>query len=169
MSVAMKALITAIGSILLLNSCVFEAPFESTASIPVNSELLGLWETPQPDHPEGATYRMRVLQHSDNEYLVEYPLGETAMFFRAFAVHLDGTDFMQAQLIGNVDGPVKPGDRKYHLFKLAVDGDTMEMAAIKANQLGDDLATPAQMKAAFSARHKDPELFGSPDSFRRIK
>ncbi|MFU8893126.1 MAG: hypothetical protein ACNA8L_05800 [Luteolibacter sp.] len=164
----MKALVTAIGSILLLNSCVFEVPFESTANIPVNPSLLGLWETAKPKNPKGAN-RMRVLKHSDNEYLVEYPLGERAMFFRAFAVHLDGTDFIQTQLIGTVDGPVEHGDRKYHLFKITVDGDTMEMSAIKASHLGDDLATPAQMKAAFSARHKDPELFGTPDSFRRTK
>ena len=83
-----ELLLTAVISLVCLNSCVFEAPFGSKAEIAVEPKLLGRWEEvaaradAQPD-------RMLVLQHSANEYVVEYPVGAKAMVFRAYAVELD--------------------------------------------------------------------------------
>lgn len=153
---------------MLLNSCVFESPFETEAKIPVDTALLGRWES-IPADPKRAAQRMLVLQHSANEYLVEYPVGEKAMFFRAFAVSLAGAEFIQIQLIGTAAGTVKPGDRKYHLLEVSVDGDALEMRTINPEVLGSDLGDSAQMKAAFIGHKNDPKLFSEPEKFRRIE
>lgn len=164
----MKCLPAILGSLCLLNSCVFDAPFEAEAGLPADPGLLGRWES-LPADPKRASERMLVLQHSANEYLVEYPVGEKAMFFRAFAVELAGSRFIQAQWIGSAEGPVKPEDRKYHLLKVKVTGDTLEMRSINPEVLGKDLGDSARMKSAFTAHKDDPKLFGEPENFRRIE
>jgi hypothetical protein len=164
----MKILLTALGSLLLLNSCVFESPFETQAKIPVNPALLGRWES-VPGGDGQASERMLVLQHSPNEYAVEYPVGEKAMFFRAFAVELAGGSFIQIQLIGTAEGPVKPEDRKFHLLKVSATADAMEMRTIDPDVLGKDHGDPAQMKAAFNEHKDDPKLFEDPEKFRKIR
>ena len=147
---------------------MFDAPFEKEAGLPVDPALLGRWES-LPADPKRASERMLVLQHSANEYLVEYPVGEKAMFFRAFAVDLAGSRFIQAQWIGNAEGPVKPQDRKYHLLMVKVTGDTLEMRTINPEVLGNNLGDTARMKAAFAAHKDDARLFGEPENFRRIE
>ena len=164
----MKRLSVILGSLCLLNSCMFDAPFEKEAGLPVDPALLGRWES-LPADPKRASERMLVLQHSANEYLVEYPVGEKAMFFRAFAVDLAGSRFIQAQWIGTAEGPVKPQDRKCHLLKVDVTGDTLEMRSINPEVLGNNLGDPARMKAAFASHKDDARLFGEPENFRRIE
>lgn len=162
----MKTLPVILGSLLLLNSCVFEAPFETEAKLPVDQGMIGRWEGVSSDakqKPED----MLVLQYSANEYVVEYPVGEKAMFFRAFLVEMADEKYIQTQLIGTAEGPVKPADRKYHLHHVTVDGDAMEMRTINPKALGKEPGTPALMKAAFIAHKDDPELFGESLQFRK--
>ena len=168
----MKSLLAAVIPLLLLNSCVFESPFETSAKIPTDEKLLGRWEE-VPDKPDAQSDtkpdRMLVLQHSANEYVVEYPVGAKAMFFRAFAVQLEGKPYIQIQLLGTAEGPAKPEDRKYHLLKVAVDGDKVEMRTLDAAVLGKNPGDTAGMKAAFALHKDDPNLFGEVVKFRRVK
>ena len=89
----MKSLLAAVIPLLMLSSCVFESPFETAARIPTDTRLLGRWEE-VPDKPDAQPERMLVLQHSANEYVVEYPVGAKAMFFRAYAVQLEGKPYI---------------------------------------------------------------------------
>ncbi|MEO5716805.1 MAG: hypothetical protein ABIT37_25220 [Luteolibacter sp.] len=165
----MKILLTAAASLLFLNSCVFESPFEADAKFPVDPGLLGRWEEIQ-ETPGTDQNRMLVLQNTPNDYVVEYPVGEKAMFFRAYAVELSGAKYMQIQLIGSHDdGDFKPEDRKYHLLKVLATADGLEMSTINPDVLGKDLGDPARMKTAFAAHKDDPGLFEKPGKFRRIK
>jgi hypothetical protein len=166
----MKTLLTAVVSLFFLNSCVFEAPFEAEAKIPADMQLLGRWEeVPGKADEEKKPDQMLILQHSANEFVVEYPIGAEAMYFRAFAVELAGGKYIQIQLIGSADKPLKAVDRKYHLLKVSVEGDAFQMSTIEAEVLGKDLKDSAQMKAAFAAHKDDPKLFGDAVKFRRIK
>ncbi len=164
----MKMLIAAVIPLLLLNSCVFEAPFEATAKIPADPKLAGRWEEVR-DRTEDSPDRMLVLQHSPNEYVVEYPVGEKAMFLRAYAVDLEGARHMQIQLIGTADGPCKAEDRKYHLLKVAVDGDMLVMRTLNPDVIGKDAKDTAQLRAAFAQHKDDPKLFNEAVKFKRIK
>jgi hypothetical protein len=112
---------------------------------------------------------MLVLQHSANEYLVEYPTGKEAMYFRSFAVELSGSKYIQIQLIGTAKGPAKPEDRKYHLLKTSVNGNTITIQTVNPDIIGKNLADPAQMKAAFNEHKDDPKLFNDPQKFRRME
>ena len=159
-------LIAAIGLSMALTSCVFESPFETEAKIPVDSALLGRWEEVH-GNQKRTVERMLVLQHSANEYLVHYPEGEKGMYFRAFAVDLAGQRCVQIQLIGTADGPVKPENRKYHLLKVELKKDELEIRTIKSEILGKGLKGTDALRDAF-AKHKDhADLFGDPVSFRR--
>ena len=162
-------MVALVGILLLLNSCVFEAPFESEAKVPVLPGLLGCWELIRDDGSKQAPERMLVLQHSANEYAVQYPVGEDGMFFRAIGVELSGGDYMQVQLIGTSKGPVKAADRKYHLLKLKLDGDQLEMRTINPEVLGDVRNDTAKLRAAFAKHKDDPDLFEESGKFHRIK
>lgn len=164
----MKLLLAAAASLIILSSCVFESPFEAEAKIAVETKLLGKWDAVS-GNADGRHDRMLVLQHSANEYLVEYPVGEKAMVFRAYAVEMAGGKYIQIQLIGTADGPVKPEDRKYHLLKIRVDGDALEMSTLNPEVFGKPAGDSARMKAVFAEHKDDPKLFGEPVKFRRIK
>lgn len=167
-STAMKTLLAPLVSLLFLSSCVFEAPFSPTAELPVDGKLPGLWEAVS-ENEKLAPERMLVLQHSENEYVVGYPLGEKSMAFRAFPVKLEGAEYVQIQLIGTAEGPVKAGDRKFHLLKLKLDGDQMELRTIDPEVIGKDHKTTAELLAAFKKHKDDPKLFQDPQKFRRVK
>lgn len=164
----MKTLLTAVASLLFLNSCVFDSPFEAEAKIPVDGKLLGRWEEVADKADEKAN-QMLIIQHSPNEYVVEYPVGAEAMYFRAFGIELSGGKYIQIQLIGSADKPVKAEDRKYHLLKVSEGEDAMEMRTIDPEVLGREDGTTEQLKAAFATHKDDPKLFAEPAKFRRVK
>lgn len=163
----MKILASVLLPLFLLTSCVFDVPFEKSAKFPVQEELLGVWEEQAPQESE--QNRLLVLKHSENEYLVAYPFAKKGMVFRAFDVELEGQRYLQVQWIGSDEGPVAESDRKYHLLKVQVDGDELEIAMIAHELLGEKLTTSAELRSAF-AEHKDQEgLFGEAVKFKRVK
>lgn len=164
----MKTLLTAALSLFLLNSCLFESPFETAAKFPVEPGLLGRWEEIQ-ETPDGSPDRMLVHQNAPNDYVVEYPVGEKAMFFRAFAVELAGEKYIQVQLIGNQENTVKPEDRKFHLLKVSTSESSLEMRTVDPKVLGEGLSDTTRMIAAFAKHKDDPGLFEKPAKFKRIK
>ena len=47
--------------------------------------MQGLWETFPEDRDEEKE-RMKILKFSSTEYIIHYPVGENAMYFRAYPV-----------------------------------------------------------------------------------
>lgn len=164
----MKTQIPALLLLLFLTSCVFEEPFEPDAKIPVNTALLGRWES-VPSDSKKASESMLVLQHSANEYAVQYPVGEKAMFFRAIGVELSGQQYIQVQWIGTAEGPVKPDERKYHLVKIELSGDQLSMSTLDPNVLGKDKTTTKALREAFAKKKDNPKLFDETTKFRRVE
>ena len=150
--------------VFLLGSCVFDEPFDPQANIPVDAKLLGRWE--QADAKSAK--RMLVLQHSANEYLVHYPQDEDGMYFRAYAVELEGRNFIQIQLIGTADEPATAKERRYHLFEAKREGDSLGLRALNADLLGKDFKTTAELRKAFAAHKDDPNLFDETTTFKRL-
>jgi hypothetical protein len=164
----MKSLIPVLIAAFFVSACVFEAPFAPEAKLPVDGRLLGRWEEVGTSDKQKAG-RMLVLQHSDHEYLVQYPVGEKAMFFRAYAIELAAERQIQIQLIGTADGAVKPEDRKYHLLRMELKDDELEIRTIKPEVLGKALRDTESLRAAFTAHKDDAGLFGDPVMFRRLQ
>lgn len=161
----MKPLLLALATALMLSSCVFESPFEAAAKIPTDEKLLGIWE--EKDSKE--TDRLTVLQHSANEYTIQYPGGDDAMFFRAYGVEIAGSNYVQVQLIGTRKGPAQPTDRKYHLVKVSLTGDTLSLQALDPDVLGTRAGDTATLRAALAKHLDDPKLFQKPGVFKRVK
>jgi hypothetical protein len=164
----MKSLMPVLIAAFFVSACVFEAPFAPEAKLPVDGRLLGRWEEVGTSDKQKAG-RMLVLQHSDHEYLVQYPVGEKAMFFRAYAIELAAERQIQIQLIGTADGAVKPEDRKYHLLRMELKDDELEIRTIKPEVLGKALRDTESLRAAFTAHKDDAGLFGDPVMFRRLQ
>ena len=163
----MKSIIAVTLALLLLDSCVFEEPFESKALLPADPKLLGRWEEVVERDSGSAPNELLVLQHSANEYLVQYPTGAKAMFFRAYAVELSGGRYIQIQLIGTAGGAVKPEDRKFHLLQVAVHGGELELRTIIPDVLGKNLKGAESMREAFALHKNDEALFAAPQRFVR--
>jgi len=164
----MKTLFAAVIAAFLSSSCVFEEPFEATAKLPVDHSLTGLWEESLEDAGREPN-RLLVLMHSENEYVVQYPVGPKAMFFRAFAVELEGSRFVQIQLTGTAEGPVKAADRKYHLLRVESGNEALSLQVIRPEALGKGLKGSQALREAFAAHKDDANLFGDPMRFRRVK
>jgi hypothetical protein len=139
------------------------------AVIPIDEQLLGVWELENPDKDKAANERMLVTQHSANEYLVVYGAVEKAMIFRAFPIRFDDTDWIQIQLIGSMRGPVAERDRKFHLMRASVDGDRLSLSILKAAELAEPSASTAQLREAIAGKSDDASFFDAPKSFRRVK
>lgn len=163
-----KLLAAALLSLSCLTSCVFDVPFVERAEIPVDAALLGHWKGIS-DSGTDDTNTMLVLQNGENDYMIQFPTGKKAMFFRAFAVDLGGKTYFQTQLLGTAEGPAKVADRKFQLFKLGRDGDSLTLQSLNAKILGKGLTDTAKLKAAFLAHQDDPTLFADSIPFRRGK
>ena len=163
----MKSLMPVLLVAFFLGSCVFEAPFEPIAKLPVDDRLTGRWEELDPKGKPAAD-RMLVLRHSDHEYLVQYPVGDKAMFFRAFAIEVEDVRGIQIQLIGTAEGAVKPEDRKYHLVKVLVKEHEMEVQTIHPEVLGKVRQDTDSLRTALIAHKNDADLFDEPMKFRRV-
>ncbi len=164
----MKTTAGACLAIFLLGSCVFDQPFEPEARLSIDPAIAGLWRQDMKD-PERESNRLLVLPHSDREWLVQYPVAEAdkTMFFRAYPIELAGGRYVQIQLIGTGDGPVKPADRKYHLLKMNAVGDTLEIMTLNAENLGKAANDTQTLGEAFARVKDEPELFGGALRFNR--
>jgi len=165
----MKYPVLVLCGIFFLNSCVFEQPFEPEARLTADPALAGLWQEDLAD-AKRAPNRLLVLAHSDHEWLVQYPVGEAdkTMFFRAYPIDLAGGRYVQIQLIGTGKCPVKPADRKYHLFKInAMDG-AMEVMTLNPKTLGEVPPDTQSMREAFERVKDQADLFGDAIRFKRL-
>jgi len=162
----MKPMFAALLALSLI-SCVFEEPFETAAVIAVDPALTGLWQEVATD-TELQSDRLLVLKNSENDYLVQYPVGEKTMFFRAFPIDLEGQRFIQLQLIGTEKGPVEETERRYHLLKARIDGGLLEVRTIDRHVLGEDAVRTQELREAFKRNKHDPKLFEKPVKFRRL-
>jgi hypothetical protein len=91
------------------------------------------------------------------------------MFFRAYPIDLAGGRYVQIQLIGNGNGPVKPADRKYHLLKLQAAEDSLAFMTLNADKLGKQTEGTRSMREAFERMKDEPDLFGDALRFKRVE
>jgi hypothetical protein len=166
----MKNLFPVLCGVCLLASCVFEQPFEPEARLSLDPAVAGLWQEEVSD-AERAPNRLLVLVHSDHEWLVQYPVGEAdkTMFFRAWPIDLAGDRYVQIQLIGNGNGPVKPEDRKFHLLKLQAVEDSLAFMTLNADKLGKETNDTQSMRESFERVKAESGLFGDAVRFKRVE
>lgn len=166
----MRALTPVLALVLvLLSGCVYKAPVTTTHTIPVDPAVLGVWQAvPEPGEDLDADERMLVLKYSDTEYMVRYPSGKDAMFFRGYPIKLGNLRCVQIQLLGEKDQPVNDEDRKYQVVAYKLADSVLELRTLNADLISDRLATSADLLKAIKANIANPDLFKDPGKFKKV-
>lgn len=155
--------------LVLLSGCVYKAPVTTNHTIPVNPAVLGMWQAvPEPGKDLDADERMLVLKYSDTEYMVRYPSGKDAMFFRGYPIKVGNLQCVQIQLLGEKDQPVNDEDRKYQVVAYKLADGVLELRTLNADLVSDRLATSADLLKAIKANVADPDLFKDPGKFKKL-
>jgi hypothetical protein len=166
----MRALTPVLALVLvLLSSCVYKAPVTTNHTIPVDSAVLGVWQAvPEPGKDLGADERMLVLKYSDTEYMVRYPSGKDAMFFRGYPIKLGNLRCVQIQLLGEKGQPVNDEDRKYQVVAYKLADGVLELRTLNADLISNRLATSADLLKAIKANIANSDLFKDPGKFKKV-
>ncbi len=155
--------------LVLLSGCVYKAPVTTNHTVPVDPAVLGVWQAvPEPGKDLDADERMLVLKYSDTEYMVRYPSGKDAMFFRGYPIKVGNLRCVQIQLLGEKDQPVNDEDRKYQVVAYKLEDGVLELRTLNADLVSDRLATSADLLKAINANVADPDLFKDPGKFRKL-
>lgn len=155
---------------LLFVGCNYDVPLVIEVALPVDSALLGTWETiPDETKPSEERYEALVLQLTNKEYMIHFPRQlEGALYFRGCGVEIAGERYLQTQLIGSNEGPVQFSDRKCDLIRYSLKGDTLEIALLNPAVVSNKLKGVEALWKEFLAKADHPERFGKPMRFRRL-
>lgn len=158
------------GIVLLCAGCRYEAPLTDEHAIPVDGSVLGLWEyVPAENEQPGPPEQMMVLRYSDTEYLIQYPTGKDAMYFRGYHVRIGDIACVQLQLLGTEDGPIAKDEKKlFHVALYRVAAGEMVVRTLNTDLVDDGLRDMAALRAAFVKHQDKAELFIDPGRFRKV-
>jgi len=148
--------------------CEYESPLTYEQNIPVDASVLGLWETlPDKNGTPGSSEKMLVLKYSDTEYLVHYPIGDEAFYFRGYPIKIGNISCVQIQLIGDTNGDVKKEERKYHVVSYELSNDGLEIKTLNTDLVDKNLKESSKLRKAFVKNRGDMKLFQDPVMFMR--
>jgi len=131
--------------------------------------VLGLWEI-VPDDGKEKKERMMILKFSATEYIIHYPVGEDAMYFRAYPIKLGGVSCVQLQAIGTNEGPPdKEQKNLYHVATYRLENEELEIRLLNEELVDDELKTYETLAHSFLKQRRNKKLFVNPGKFRRVK
>ena len=131
--------------------------------------MLGLWEI-VPDDGKEKKERMMILKFSATEYIIHYPVGEDAMYFRAYPIKLGGVSCVQLQAIGTNEGPPdKEQKNLYHVATYRLENEELEIRLLNEELVDDELKTSETLAHSFLKQRRNKKLFVNPGKFRRVK
>ena len=148
--------------------CEYESPLTYEHNIPVDSSVLGLWETiPDKNETPGSGEKMLVLKYSDTEYLVHYPIGDEAFYFRGYPVKIGDISCVQIQLIGDTNGDIKKEERKYQVVSYVLSNGELEIKTLNTDLVDKNLKESNNLRKAFVKNSGNMKLFQNPVRFMR--
>jgi len=155
--------------LVLLSGCVYRAPVTTNHTIPIDPAVLGLWQAiPEPGKAVDADETMLVLKYSDTEYVVRYPSGKDAMFFRGYPIKVADLQCVQIQLLGGKDQPADEDDHKYHIVAYRLAEGVLEVKTLNTDLIPSTSATGADVLKAIKANLANPDLFKDPGKFKKL-
>ncbi len=169
----MKYLLAILAIVAFFVGCDYLVPLTDKHTISVDEAVLGLWEE-IPANEEEATpqNRMLILKYTNTEYLIFYPMkGDDfvdGMFFRGYAMNIDGVPCVQVQLIGTTKGVIDEEDRKYQVISYKRDQDKLAVRVLNTDLVDPELTDSAELRKAFLEHKDNAELFRDPGMFRRV-
>lgn len=164
--------ITALAA-LLFAGCIYQAPLVKENTIPVQPELIGVWEKVSKEGSERKKRdRILILKFSETEYLIRNPLDGDGICYRAYQIELGGKSCVQLEAIGTDEGAPDWKDdtpRPYLVSSFEVNDDKLVMKWLNRKLVGDDLNTTEALQEAF-LKHKDnEELFTDAAEYRKME
>lgn len=147
-------------------ACEYKTPLSEVHSIPVDPTVLGLWQEvgDQGDKLD----QMLIIKYTETEYVVEYPVGPEAMFFRAYPIKIGDVSYVQVQVVGVSTGEqMRDDERGYDVISYRVSGDELEIKTLNRN-LVDTKLDAASLREAFLKNAKNDNLFTNPGRFKRV-
>ncbi len=156
--------------VLLFAACTYDAPITEEHTIAIDPAVLGMWEAiPEDDEDPGDMERVLVLKFSDTEYLVQHIDGDLVLFFRGYAIEIEGVPAVQLQLIGDNDSPADETEQE--LFNVVsyglLDGELV-VNVLNTDLVSSELKDSKAIREAFVANKDNEELFGDPTTYRKL-
>ena len=158
-------------TVLLLAGCEYEVPLSEEHVIPVDSSVLGLWEyIPEEGEESDDVERMMILEFSDTEALIHYPIGEEGIYFRAYAIKIGEVSCVQLEALGTIEGPI-PQDEKqrYHVMTYELADGILEVKLLNTELVDGELKSSEALRKAFLEHQDHQDLFNDPGRFRRVE
>ena len=113
---------------------------------------------------------MKILKFSSTEYIIHYPVGENAMYFRAYPVKVGGVSCVQLKAIGSNEGPPDQGEKGlYHVASYQLSDAKLEIKLLNEKLVDDELKKSVDLPRSFLKNKENKNLFVNPVKFRRIK
>ncbi len=153
----------------LFAGCVYEAPVVPDHTVPIDPAVLGMWESiPNPDDTNDRKERLLILKYSDTEYVVQYPISEESMYFKAYSFKLEGLSLVQVQLIGVNNGAPAEEHRKYHVVSYSLKNGVLELQTLNTALIDENIKTTKGLQDAIRKNKSDKSLFHDPERFKKI-
>ncbi|MBU2621503.1 MAG: hypothetical protein KKD92_04200 [Proteobacteria bacterium] len=159
----------------LFAGCEYETSLTDEHKIPVDKAVLGLWEavpekkrvSDPKDRVSDSEERLMVLKYTDTEYIVHYPTGDEGFYFKGYPIRIGGISCVQIQLIGDSNGDIKSGDRKYHVVSYQFVNGELEIKTMNTDLVDKNIKDRNKLKTAFLKNKNKGELFTNPVRFKR--
>lgn len=165
-----------IALIFLIAGCEYETSLTDEHKIPVDKTVLGLWEavpekgrvSDPKDRVSDSKERLMVLKYTDTEYLVHYPTGDEGFYFRGYPVRIGGISCVQIRLIGDSNGDIKTGERKYQVVSYQFVKGELEIKTLNTDLVDKNIKDRNKLKTAFLTNKNKEELFRNPVRFKKV-
>ena len=158
-----------IALIFLIAGCEYETSLTDEHIIAVDKAVLGLWESvPVKNEASGPKDRLMVLKYTETEYLVHYPTGDEGFYFRGYPVGIGGISCVQIRMIGDSNGDIKTGERKYHVVSYQFVNGELEIKTLNTDLVDKNLKDRNKLKKAFLTNKNKGELFRNPVRFKKV-
>ena len=157
--------------VLLFTSCEYESPLTKEHKISVDTAVVGLWEPiPEKGEQPNQNERTMILQYSDTEYLIHYPVGKNGGYYRGYPIKIADVPCVQMQVIGTDKGPLEADMKElFHVVSYQVIHGKLEIKILNTNLVDDDLKTMEELVESFTKHRDNINLFINPGIFRRVE
>jgi len=153
----------------VIAGCEYETSLTDEHKIPVDKAVLGLWEAvPEKGGVSDPKERLMVLEYTDTEYLIHYPTGDEGFYFRGYPIRIGGISCIQIRLIGDSNGDIKTGERKYHVVSYQFVNGELDIKTLNTDLVDKNLQDRNKLKKAFLTNKNREELFINPVRFRKV-
>lgn len=167
----MRSLFPVLGlALVFATGCVYKEPMVREARVPIDQDLVGLWERVEEDgKAPDESKRMLILRYSDTEYIVRQPVGDDGLYYRAYPIELGGVKCVQLEALGSGKGPIE-GDNPdlFHVVSYRIEGGTLEVRTLNTSVVGKANRTTEALREAFLKNKDAVNLFENPGVFRKV-